>query len=97
MELRWRKASVSADTGACIEIAEGDGHIFLRESDEPDVVVQTTRRKLRAFLDGVQAGEFRRFRVAPCGQADAAWSVKSSWCERLCSNRAGVPGWGGVG
>ncbi|QNP71063.1 DUF397 domain-containing protein [Streptomyces roseirectus] len=61
MELRWRKASASADTGACIEIAEEDGHILLRESDDPDVVVQTTRHKLRAFLEGVKAGEFDDF------------------------------------
>ncbi|MFD0072965.1 DUF397 domain-containing protein [Streptomyces sp. NPDC127166] len=61
MELHWRKSSFSADTGACIEIAEGDGWVFLRESDDPDVVVQTTRRKLRAFLDGAKAGEFDDF------------------------------------
>jgi hypothetical protein len=56
--LHWRKSSFSADTGSCIEVAEQDGHILLREGDDPDVVVQTTRRKLRAFLEGVKAGEF---------------------------------------
>jgi hypothetical protein len=61
VELRWRKSSFSADTGACIEVAEDDGVVFLRESDDPDVIVRTTRRKLRAFLQGVKAGEFDDF------------------------------------
>ncbi|MGX4691249.1 DUF397 domain-containing protein [Streptomyces sp. JNUCC 63] len=61
MELHWRKSSFSADTGSCVEIAEQGDRIFLREGDDPDVVVQTTRRKLRAFLEGAKAGEFDRF------------------------------------
>ncbi|WP_433451571.1 DUF397 domain-containing protein [Streptomyces sp. CA-142005] len=61
MELHWRKSSFSADTGSCIEVAEQDGWIFLREGDDPDVVVRTTRRKLRAFLEGAKAGEFDCF------------------------------------
>jgi hypothetical protein len=31
---------------------------MIRESDAPDVVVTTSREKLRAFLLGVKAGEF---------------------------------------
>ncbi|GAA3503123.1 DUF397 domain-containing protein [Streptomyces albogriseolus] len=61
MELHWRKSSFSADTGSCIEVAERDGWVFLREGDDPDVVVRTTRRKLRAFLEGAKAGEFDHF------------------------------------
>lgn len=61
MELHWQKSSFSADTGSCIEIAEEGDQIFLRESDDPEVVVRTTRRKLRAFLEGAKAGEFDRF------------------------------------
>lgn len=61
MELHWRKSSFSADTGSCIEVAESDGWIFLREGDDPEVVVRTTRRKLRAFLEGAKAGEFDHF------------------------------------
>lgn len=55
MELHWRKASFSADTGACVELAELDGEILLRESDDPGVVVRTTKGKLAAFLDGAKA------------------------------------------
>ncbi|MEU8906407.1 DUF397 domain-containing protein [Streptomyces mirabilis] len=58
MELHWRKSSFSADTGSCVEIAEQDGCIFLREGDDPEVVVRTTRRKLHAFLEGAKAREF---------------------------------------
>lgn len=61
MELRWRKSSFSADTGACVEVAEEGDWVLLRESDDPDVVVRTTRRKLRAFLEGAKAGEFDDF------------------------------------
>jgi hypothetical protein len=61
VNLHWRKSSFSADTGSCIEIAERDEWIFVREGDDPDVVVRTTRRKLRAFLEGVKAGEFDHF------------------------------------
>ncbi|WP_149828162.1 DUF397 domain-containing protein [Streptomyces tailanensis] len=61
MELRWRKSSFSADTGACVEVAEDDGFVLLREGDDPDVIVRTTHRKLRAFLEGVRAGEFDDF------------------------------------
>ncbi|MFI0763288.1 DUF397 domain-containing protein [Streptomyces anulatus] len=61
MELQWRKASFSADTGSCVELAEQGGDILLRESDDPEVVVRTTRAKLRAFLAGAKAGEFDDF------------------------------------
>ncbi|WP_329456524.1 DUF397 domain-containing protein [Streptomyces sp. NBC_01497] len=58
MEIKWRKSSKSADQGACVELAEIDGEILLRESDDPGVVVRTSRVKLRAFLAGVKDGEF---------------------------------------
>lgn len=61
MELGWRKSSFSADTGACVEIAEVDGIVLLREGDDPDVIIRVTRRRLRALLDGVRAGEFDDF------------------------------------
>ncbi|WP_338484662.1 DUF397 domain-containing protein [Streptomyces sp. SCSIO 75703] len=61
MELQWRKSSFSADTGSCIEVAEEGDRIYLRESDDPGQVVETTRRKMRAFLEGAKAGEFDRF------------------------------------
>ncbi|MGW2515213.1 DUF397 domain-containing protein [Streptomyces scopuliridis] len=60
MEIQWRKSSKSSDDedSNCLELAEHDGEILMRESDNPDVIIHTTRTKLRAFLDGAKEGEF---------------------------------------
>ncbi|MFJ3532167.1 DUF397 domain-containing protein [Streptomyces sp. NPDC090132] len=60
MEIQWRKSSKSssAEGNNCLELAESGGEILMRESDNPDVIVRTTRAKLRAFLGGAKAGEF---------------------------------------
>ncbi|MFG3495294.1 DUF397 domain-containing protein [Streptomyces sp. NPDC047928] len=58
MDIQWRKSSFSDAAGNCIELAARDGHILVRESDEPDVIVTTSPQKLRAFLAGAKAGEF---------------------------------------
>ncbi|MFJ4903332.1 MULTISPECIES: DUF397 domain-containing protein [unclassified Streptomyces] len=60
MDIQWRKSSKSADADGdnCLELAESGGEIFVRESDNPDVVIRTSRVKLRAFLGGAKAGEF---------------------------------------
>lgn len=58
MEISWRKSSKSTDTGNCLEVAMLDGEILIRESDDPDRIIRTTRSKLRAFIDGAAAGEF---------------------------------------
>ncbi|MFI6083953.1 DUF397 domain-containing protein [Streptomyces sp. NPDC051217] len=63
MAIQWRKSSKSAegDGDGCLELAEHDGEILMRESDDPGVVIRTTRIKLRAFLDGAKEGEFDNF------------------------------------
>lgn len=58
MNTPWRKSSFSTDTGACIELAVRDGEIVMRESEDPEFIVRTSRTNLRAFLEGVKAGEF---------------------------------------
>ncbi|RKT06154.1 uncharacterized protein DUF397 [Streptomyces sp. 3211.6] len=58
MEIIWRKSSRSADTGNCLEVAIQDGEVLIRESDNPAVIIRTSRAKLRAFIDGAAAGEF---------------------------------------
>ncbi|GAA1432428.1 DUF397 domain-containing protein [Streptomyces thermospinosisporus] len=58
MDIQWRKSSYSEQAGNCLELAVVDGHVLVRESDEPDVVVRTTRANLAAFLAGAKAGEF---------------------------------------
>ncbi|MYZ40421.1 MULTISPECIES: DUF397 domain-containing protein [unclassified Streptomyces] len=60
MEIQWRKSSKSsnADGNNCLELADHNGEILMRESDNPDVIIRTTRTKLRAFLGGAKEGEF---------------------------------------
>ena len=59
VDLNWRKASASNSQGNCLELAKGpNGEILLRESDDPELVVETTPDKLGAFFDGVRKGEF---------------------------------------
>ncbi|MFF4606156.1 DUF397 domain-containing protein [Streptomyces sp. NPDC001339] len=59
-DLEWQKSSFSngGNPDNCIELAPTDGAILMRESDDPNVIVTTTPAKLRAFIQGVKAGEF---------------------------------------
>ncbi|MFH8368063.1 DUF397 domain-containing protein [Streptomyces sp. NPDC018031] len=57
--IQWQKSSFSGGDGPnCVEVAQHDGRIVMRESDDPGVILTTTREKLAAFLLGVKAGEF---------------------------------------
>jgi hypothetical protein len=59
VEIQWQKSSFSTDSeGNCLELATQGDDILVRESDNPDVIVQTSRAKLAAFLAGAKAGEF---------------------------------------
>ncbi|MFJ2676104.1 DUF397 domain-containing protein [Streptomyces sp. NPDC087525] len=60
MDIQWRKSSKSSDAEGnnCLELAEHNGEILMRESDTPDVIIHTTRTKLHAFLEGAKQGEF---------------------------------------
>jgi hypothetical protein len=45
-----------------LEVTTGeDGMIYIRETDEPEVVAVTTPEKWDAFVKGVKAGEFDHF------------------------------------
>ncbi|MEV7441027.1 DUF397 domain-containing protein [Streptomyces sp. NPDC091204] len=57
--INWKKSSFSGGEGEnCLELGAADGMIKMRESDDPDVVITTSRDKLAAFLAGAKAGEF---------------------------------------
>lgn len=61
-EIKWQKSSFSGGGGEqCLEAAESDGKILFRESDDPDLIIATSREKLAAFIQGVKAGEFDHF------------------------------------
>lgn len=57
---RWRKSSYSDDTGGnCVELAETDDGILLRNSNHPDDGALTlTRAELAAWLKRCKAGEY---------------------------------------
>ncbi|MFG2027562.1 DUF397 domain-containing protein [Streptomyces sp. NPDC048825] len=66
--LDWVRAAPedAEGPGPWIEIAFGEGDdgeapVYIRETNDPDNVVTTNRRKWDAFVLGVQAGEFDHF------------------------------------
>ncbi|MEV8396205.1 MULTISPECIES: DUF397 domain-containing protein [unclassified Streptomyces] len=59
--IKWQKSSFSEGGAQCVEIAEHNGAILMRESDDPNVVTATTGTKFAAFIAGVKAGEFDHF------------------------------------
>ncbi|GAA0621022.1 DUF397 domain-containing protein [Streptomyces crystallinus] len=62
MDIQWQKSSFSTDSeGNCLELAEVGDEILLRESDNSDVIIRTSRAKLLAFFRGVEAREFDRY------------------------------------
>ncbi|MCZ4121433.1 DUF397 domain-containing protein [Streptomyces sp. H39-S7] len=42
-----------------------DGMIYIRETDEPEIVAVTSPAKWEAFVKGVKAGEFDAFAEEP--------------------------------
>lgn len=57
----WFKSSRSESVGDCVEVAEIDGGVAVRDSKDPDgPVLWFTRREWAAFVAGVLAGEFDR-------------------------------------
>jgi hypothetical protein len=60
-KIQWQKSSFSGDRDECIELAPWGSAVLMRESENPEAVVATTPAKLRAFFQGVKAGEFDHF------------------------------------
>ncbi|MER5884303.1 DUF397 domain-containing protein [Streptomyces sp. NPDC001941] len=55
----WQKSSFSGGGGEnCVEVTLHKGEIVMRESDEPDSTIKTSRAKMSAFIAGVKNGEF---------------------------------------
>jgi len=59
MNYQWRKSTFSGDQGNCVELAEIDNEIMVRNSNRIDDGALTfTRAELSAFIAGCKAGEF---------------------------------------
>ena len=57
--LVWRKAQLSTNNGACVEVASVVGKIALRDSKDPyGPILLYTPTEFNAFLDGAKKGEF---------------------------------------
>ncbi|MDT0442113.1 DUF397 domain-containing protein [Streptomyces johnsoniae] len=61
--LEWVRAEVEDGSDEhCLEVAAGDGDlIHIRQTDEPDRIVTTTRAKWDVFVLGVRDDEFDHF------------------------------------
>ncbi|MFF0744228.1 DUF397 domain-containing protein [Streptomyces sp. NPDC004111] len=61
--INWQKSSFSGGGGEnCVEVGTGaEGVIVMRESDDPESIIATSREKMAAFILGVKAGEFDHF------------------------------------
>ncbi|TLS42918.1 DUF397 domain-containing protein [Streptomyces montanus] len=54
--LNWQKSTYSPDGSNCVHVAATPtGAIHLRESDEPDVILVTTRPGLRELIRSLKA------------------------------------------
>ena len=54
----WQKSSFSANT-SCVEAVHSvDGHIYMRDTDDPSVVIKVREESFLAFIRAVKTGEF---------------------------------------
>lgn len=56
VSLIWQKSTYSQEQGDCLEVATFGGAVLLRESDNPGVVLRTTRKNLAVFLQVIRQG-----------------------------------------
>ena len=57
--LVWRTSSFSGANGNCVEVAETNDGVLVRNSNHPgEGTVAFTRAELAAWIDGCKAGEF---------------------------------------
>jgi hypothetical protein len=53
----WRRSSRCSASG-CLEIAEQDDRIAIRDSIAPEETVLVSRADFRTFIEGVKSGDF---------------------------------------
>lgn len=54
--LIWQKSTYSQEQGECVELTTSGGAVLLRESDDPTVILTTTRKDLARFLQVIKVG-----------------------------------------
>ncbi|MCP2325036.1 hypothetical protein HDA40_003543 [Hamadaea flava] len=60
VELRaavWRR-STKCESGSCVEVADLDENVGLRNSTRPEIAIAFSVETWRDFIAGVRAGEF---------------------------------------
>lgn len=63
--LQWRKARRSANNGACVELAQVNGQIAIRDSKDPEgPALNYSIRAFRSFLAETKHGQVP-YRVRP--------------------------------
>lgn len=54
--LSWQKSTYSQEHGDCVELSAHGSAVLLRESDNPTVILTTTRQDLARFLQVIKVG-----------------------------------------
>jgi hypothetical protein len=56
----WQASSHSGPNGDCLEAAEIDGRVWVRDSHDPTLAIVLTHGQWRAFLKAVKEGHLGR-------------------------------------
>lgn len=55
----WRQSSYCQEGASCVNVAAGEREtIIIRESEHPEVILATTRTRLRTFIRAAREGQF---------------------------------------
>jgi Domain of unknown function (DUF397) len=51
----WQR-STRCDSGQCVEVARGDGHVLVRNSNRPDTVLTLSADQWHALIGAIRSG-----------------------------------------
>jgi predicted secreted Zn-dependent protease len=57
IEVNWKISSFS-NSGTCVQVTTEEGKILVRNTYEPDKIVEFTKEEWDVFVEGVKNGEF---------------------------------------
>jgi len=58
VEVAWRKSKRSQAAGNCVEVADVPDGVYVRDTDDPAVILHVRLESWRAFVEGVKNNEF---------------------------------------